>query len=78
MTWIRLTRRRRLSAQTAIVRDGRYTRLPTNQTPLDDPRAKAGKEWAVVLPLVLVLVGILLSPALYDLLRGLARVAGLR
>lgn len=61
-----------------IAKNGRYTRLPTNQAPVNGPRTKAGKEWAVVLPLMLVLVGILLSPALYDFLRMLARVAGWR
>ena len=50
--------------------------LSTNQTPLDEPPAKVGKEWGPVLPLMLVLVGILLSPALYDILRLLARLAG--
>ncbi|MCL4534380.1 MAG: hypothetical protein M1370_04380 [Bacteroidetes bacterium] len=50
--------------------------MSTNQTPLDEPPAKVGKEWGPVLPLMLVLVGILLSPALYDILRLLARLAG--
>lgn len=52
--------------------------MSMQQSPSDEESAEDGREQGGSLPLMLVVLGIFLSPLLYDLLRLLARVFGRR